>query len=438
MKKFLFLTYFWPPSGKATLHWPLKIIKYIPQYNWQPTVVTVQEETFTQKDESLLKEIDPNLKVIKTKVFEPFNIYKKFIGKSSNEFLIASETISKENKSLAHRISIWIRMNLFIPDARIGWYPFAVKELKNILQQNSFDTIVSIGPPHSTHLIADKISKIFNLPFIPIFIDPWLDIIYYKEFKRSKLTLSIDKYFEKKILMDSSHIIFITKSMKEDYVNKYSFVKNKSSILYWGYNEDDFQEIEKSINLSSVWESSIGVPFRDIPSGKDEKIILHAGNIFDYQNPKYLWQAIRNQIDNGNKLKIKFIGTVSPGIKKIIEENGLMSYTEYRGFLSYSDMIKELLSTDYLLVCATEKRHIPGKLFEYLRARKPILAFGDDNEEVKNIITQANAGMLLKYDDDPTIFFNKANLFNTEINYVKQFSRENITKEFSEILNSTT
>jgi len=423
MKKFLFLTYFWPPSGKATLHWPLKIIKYIPQHNWQPTVVTVKEETFTQKDESLLKEVNPDLKVIKTKVFEPFNIYKKFIGKDSNEILIASETISKENKSLPHRISIWIRMNLFIPDARIGWYPFAVKELKNILQQNSYDAIVSIGPPHSTHLIANKISKLFKLPFIPIFIDPWLDIIYYKEFKRSKLTLSIDKHFEKKVLNDSSHIIFITKSMKEDYVNKYSFVKDKSSVLYWGYNEDDFQEIEKSIVPSS---------------NKEEKILLHAGNIFDYQNPKYLWKAIKEQIENGNNLKIKFIGTVSPGIKKNINENGLDSYTDYKGFLSYSDMIKELLQADYLLVCATEKRHIPGKLFEYLRAGKPILAFGDDNDEVKNIITKANAGMLFKYKDEPTEFFNQANLFNTDIYYIKQFSRENITKEFSEILNSIT
>ncbi len=423
MKKFLFLTYFWPPSGKATLHWPLKIIKYISQHNWQPTVVTVQEETFTQKDETLLKEIDPNLKVIKTKVFEPFNIYKKFIGKDSNEILIASETISKENKSLAHRISIWIRMNLFIPDARIGWYPFAVKELKNILQQNSYDAIVSIGPPHSTHLIADKISKMFNLPFISIFIDPWLDIIYYKEFKRSKLTLSIDKHFETKILRNSSHIIFITKSMKEDYVIKYPFVKDKSTVFYWGYNEDDFQKAEKSI-ISSL--------------SRKEKIILHAGNIFDYQNPKYLWKAIKKQIENENNLRIKFIGTVSPGIKKIIEENGLNSYTEYKGFLSYSNMIKELLTADYLLVCATEKRHVPGKLFEYLRSQKPILAFGNDNEEVKNIIEQSNAGMLFKYDDDPTDFFIRANLFSTNINYVKQFSRENITKEFSEILNSIT
>ncbi|MCH8326610.1 MAG: glycosyl transferase family 1, partial [Bacteroidetes bacterium] len=95
MKKVLFITYFWPPSGKASLHWPLAMIKHLPGLGWQPSVLTVKEETFTEPDESLLNEIDEKLEVIKTKTFEPFNIYKKFIGKSKDEQLNASETISQ-------------------------------------------------------------------------------------------------------------------------------------------------------------------------------------------------------------------------------------------------------------------------------------------------------------------------------------------------------
>src|SRR3972149_464392 len=149
MKKVLFLTYFWPPSGKATLHWPLKIIKYLPEFGWETTVLTAKEDSFTIKDDSLLSEVNPDLKVVKAKTLEPFGIYKKFTGKKKDAALVASETISETNKSLAHIISIWIRMNLFIPDARVGWYLPALSEGKKILKEEIFDAIISIGPPHS-------------------------------------------------------------------------------------------------------------------------------------------------------------------------------------------------------------------------------------------------------------------------------------------------
>ncbi len=163
MKKVLFITYFWPPSGKATLHWPLNIIKYLPASGWQPEVLTVENESFTQRDESLMKEVDPTVKVYKSKALEPFNIYRRFTGKGKDEQLIASETISTENKGLSHKLSIWLRMNVFVPDARIGWYWSGVRKGKKILEHNDFSAIVTIGPPHSTHLIGRKLSKsIFN------------------------------------------------------------------------------------------------------------------------------------------------------------------------------------------------------------------------------------------------------------------------------------
>jgi glycosyltransferase involved in cell wall biosynthesis len=99
-------------------------------------------------------------------------------------------------------------------------------------------------------------------------------------------------------------------------------------------------------------------------------------------------------------------------------------------------MIEELMKASYLLVCTTEKRHVPGKLFEYLRAGKPILAFGDNNEEVKNIIAEANAGMIFRYDEDPKEFFENAGLFKTNLGYVKQFDRRKIAEKFAEILDT--
>jgi len=421
MKKVLFISYYWPPSGKASLHWPLKIIKNLPSFGWMPSVLSVDEDIFTQKDETFVYEVPSEVKVFKARSYEPFKVYKKFIGKNKDDQLIASEAISTKNRSFTHRLSIWIRMNLFIPDARVGWYFPAVKAGMKQLEIENVDAIVSIGPPHTTHLIGKKLSSRFALPHIPVFIDPWVDISYYKNFKRSSLTLSIDNHLEKSVLENSAAVVFVTETMKDDYIKKHPFIKEKANVLYWGYSEEDF--IPQPNHLTYL--------------KGNEEVILHAGNIFDHQNPKYFWQTLKSEIKKGRKLKMVFIGTVSPEIRQSIKNSGLEPYTEYKGFLPYKEMLKEMLRANYLLVCATEPRHLPGKLFEYLRASKPIIAFGDGNEEVKKILINANAGIIFGYNESGKEFFEKSINFKTKHDCVKEYEREIIGKKFSSILNET-
>ncbi|NNL20630.1 MAG: glycosyltransferase [Ignavibacteriaceae bacterium] len=417
MKKVLFISYYWPPSGKASIHFPLKIIKHLPSFDWLPVVLTVTEDTFSQKDETFINEVPKEVKIYRAKTYEPFNFYKKFTGKEKDQQLVASETISTKNKSIAHRLSVWIRMNLFIPDARVGWYFPAVNQGLELLKKERVEAIVSIGPPHTTHLIGKKLSAKHKLPHIPVFIDPWVDISYYLNYKRNKLALAIDNHLEKSVLKNSSAVIFVTETMKNDYEKKYSFVKNKSKVLYWGYSEEEFEEIEIENKLI------------------EEKTIVHAGNIFSYQNPISFWEQLKKEIDSGNKIKLKFIGTVDPTIKESISEASLDDVTEYMGFLPYKKMLDEVCSSDFLLVCATEPRHVPGKLFEYLRAGKPIIAFGNRNDEVKEIIKNANAGMMFGYEESGEEFFRKYSSFKTNKEFVKGFDRRSISEEFRNILN---
>ena len=309
-------------------------------------------------------------------------------------------------------------MNLFIPDARIGWFFSAIKAGNNLLRKEKFNAIISIGPPHTSHVIGMRLSKRNRIPHIPVFIDPWVDIAYYKEFKRSRLTLAIDNQLENSVMKNAASVIFVTRTMKDDYTNKYEFLKTKSDVLYWGYNEEDFSKVELKE------KAFIG------------ELLIHAGNIFDFQNPKNFWKMLKEEIENGRKLRIKFIGTVSPGIKEEIGKNCLMPYTEFVGFLPYDRLLNELNQASYLLVCATEKRHVPGKLFEYLRTGKPIIAFGDDNEEVKSILAGSNAGMIFNYNESGKGFFEKSSQLKTSLASIEKFDRKNIAASLSLILDN--
>lgn len=418
MNNVLFISYFWPPSGKASLHWPLFVIKHLPKFGWNPSVLTVEEDSFSHTDESLVSEIDPAISIVKTAANEPFDLYRKFLGKKSDTPLIASETISLRNTDWKHRLAIWIRMNLFVPDARIGWYFSAVKGSRSLMESQKPKAIISIGPPHSAHLIGKKLSTRYGIPHIPVLIDPWVDIIYYKDFKRNPVTLALDTHFERSTLKHAAQIIFVTNSSKDEYVKKYPWLEKKSHVLYWGYNEESF----------------IGNKQR--PSMTNQEIILHAGNIFDYQNPLGLWANIKNELNSGKNLRLRFVGTISPGVKQAITAAGLDPITDYVGFLPYQEVVREMLNAAFLIVCATEKRHVPGKLFEYIRTGNRIIAFGDDNAEVSGILRKAGAGVLFPYRYDTNDIFDQLRSLSPNPSAAKEFSREVIAGQLAAVLNS--
>jgi glycosyltransferase involved in cell wall biosynthesis len=229
------------------------------------------------------------------------------------------------------------------------------------------------------------------------------------------LTLVIDRRFERSVVENAGQVVFVTESMKNDYIRQYPSIQNKSHVLYWGYDEEAFQSYK---------------PKRS----SDQEILLHAGNIYDHQNPPNLWNTLRKEIDGGRNLRLVFVGTVGPGIRQSLRDSGLLDRTEFKGFLPYKEMIKELSRASYLLVCASERRHVPGKLFEYLRTGKAILAFGDGNDEVQRILDQAQAGMIFPLSADGKEFFKRIKSFKSTKRGVQQFDRKEIAGKLAQIL----
>jgi hypothetical protein len=415
MKDVLFVTYFWPPSGKATIHWPLGVVRRLGEHGWRASVLTVENEGFERKDESLLARVPENVETVRARAWEPFDLYRKALGKPKGEPLVASETVSKENAGFMKRLTMEIRMQLFVPDARAGWYPRAVKAGAKFMERKKFDAIVTIGPPHTAHLVGRKLAKRAGIPFFPVFVDPWTDIVYYRDFWRNPLTRAVDRRFEKKTVEDAAGVVFVTDTTRRDFAERYPNEREKYRTLYWGFDGEAFPEFDEK-------------PTRE------KKRLLHAGNIFDYQNPAAFWRRLARERDEGRLGEIRFVGTVSPGVRRAVGEAGLSPIAKYLGFLPYREAAREMIEADWLLACVTEPRHVPGKLFEYLRAEGKIVAFGDENEEAAAIIRDANAGVLAPYASDGEEFFRRLDEFKTDREFVAKFDRREIARGVARLL----
>ncbi len=211
MKKVLIITYYWPPAGGPGVQRVLKFVKYLPAFGWEPIILTVENGEYPAIDESLISEIPPNLKIYKTNSFEPFNIYKNITGQKGN---IPTHVLSKsENESLIQKFSKWIRANVFIPDARVGWSQSIVKEGEKIFEIEKPDLIFSSSPPHSLQIGAMKLAKKVNSKWITDLRDPWTDGFWQKDLKRTKYALKKDSKFELKVLQNADSVITVSDSI---------------------------------------------------------------------------------------------------------------------------------------------------------------------------------------------------------------------------------
>ena len=206
MKKVLIITYYWPPLGGAGVQRVLKFAKYLPEFGWQPIVLTVENGDAPVIDKSLFTDIPKECKIYKTKAFQPYNIYKKFTSKPADE-KIPSDVLIKKNNSLKEKLSNWIRLNVFLPDAKVGWIPFAFKEGLKIINKENIALIFSSSPPHTVQLIAKKLAKKTGLKLIADLRDPWMELIHYQANKRAFFAKFIESKLERGALDSAEEII---------------------------------------------------------------------------------------------------------------------------------------------------------------------------------------------------------------------------------------
>lgn len=425
-KKVLIFTYYWPPAGGAGVQRWLKSTKYLHDFNLDPIIITVDEKhaSYAQIDESLSLEIKENQRIIKTNSFEPLNIFSFFAGKKNVPY---AGFANVNKKTTMQTISRFIRGNFFIPDPRKGWNRYALEEAVSLIKDENIDTIITTGPPHSTHLIGLKLKKKFGLRWICDMRDPWTDIYYYKDLLHIPLVKKIDAKLEKKVLIECDKIITVSSGLKNIFQSKSEKItSDKIHIIPNGYDESDFKT--SKIN-------------------KNEKLtIAYVGTMAEIYEPGPFFDAFERSLLNGIPLELKLVGKVSPPILEELRNRSWSKAVNLVGQVAHDQAIQHMQSADILLLLIPNtqdsKGILTGKFFEYLASKRPILAHGPKNGDIDDILKQTNAGDLFDFlDSDGMInkiesiykeYFLSNHSFQSQ--NIESYSRQNLSHKLSKVV----
>lgn len=427
MKRILLISYYFPPSGGPGVQRLLKFARYLPSYGWLPTVLTVDPKyaAFPSMDESLLDEIPSQVEVIRTRAWDPFNLYAQIQGKKKEEIVKVGYI---EGDQGIKRFSRWLRGNIFIPDARVGWIPFANSAAKKLVNKYKFDAMMSTGPPHSTHLIGLSVKKASEIPWVVDMRDPWVEIYYSDQMYETALARSIQTRIERKVLSTADTVISVSKHVGEG-------LKRRVSIQHYetipnGYDPNDLPE----------------KPPQNI--NRDKLVIAYVGTYNLLRHSNSFVYALRKLSDT-IAVEVHLIGKVEPAAVEAYEFNGI-SVKEV-GYLPHGEAVAYMQSVDILLLTLpaiygrSGAGNVSGKVFEYISVQKPIIALGPVKGDLAKLLHETNAGEIFSHDDQEGIylFLKRCSSFNNQpwnINEdaLKEYERPRLTERLSHLLDRLT
>jgi glycosyltransferase involved in cell wall biosynthesis len=389
MKKVLIITYYWPPMGGGGVQRWLKTTKYIREYGWEPIIFTPENGEISILDEEMVKEIPKGVKEIRTPIWEPFNIYKKLTGKKKDEKMAPGIASESKGNSFLQNLSVFIRGNFFIPDARKFWIKPASNYLINYLKENKIDAIVSTGPPHSTHMIALNVVKKHPIPWLADFRDPWTNIDFYHKLKLTNWADKKHHQLEQEVIDTANQMVTVSWSWAEDF---HKMNGRMPMVITNGFDPADFTKAG-TVDLDKKFT------------------ITHIGSLNEDRNPHALWVAL-NELGKEEKdfltdLKIQFIGQVDTTTIDAINKNGLKNNLVELGSMNHKAAIKKMIRSQLLLLPLNDTPNIdgvvPGKLYEYIGAKRPIICIGKIDGDSGKIIKETNAGTISDFKDIPSL-----------------------------------
>ena len=427
MKKVLIITYYWIPSGGAGVQRWVKFAKYLRQYGWEPIIYTPQNPEYPSIDHSFEKDIPADITVLKTPIWEPYNVYRNLTGKK-NQAINAGFISENKKQGWKDKLSIWIRGNFLIPDPRRFWIKPSVRFLSDYLKENPVDAIITTGPPHSMHLIGMGLKKNFpSLPWVADFRDPWTNIDFYKDLNLTWLADKIHHKLEREVLQNADTVLVVSRGMEEEFA---LMKPKKLRVITNGYDESDVQV--GTLTLDGRFS------------------ISHIGTLNAARNPRIVWKVLSEicaeNVDFKKDLQIQLVGKVDFSVLEDIQSYGLQEQLLKIDYLSHSEAIAKQNSSQVLMLLINQsgnaKGILTGKFFEYLAAKRPILAVGPTDGDAAVVLNETGAGVIVDFADEQetkTAILNYYNQYkkgtlSVQSESVERFSRRSLTGELAGLL----
>ena len=415
-KRLLIITYYWPPTGGSGVQRWVKFSKYLPQFGWQPVIYTPENPEQLARDESLLADIPACAEVIKTHITEPYAVYRRLTGGKPGEEV---NPVNAQKKSWKKRLSLWIRGNCFIPDPRIGWVRPSVRYLKEYLREHPVDAVVTTGPPQSMHLIGRGLKRALGVRWIADFRDPWTEMFYYKHLGLTAASDRRQHRLEQSVLDEADAVISVTPLVQKDFQAK---TRTPVVLITNGFDEDDFPELS--------------APDREIKFR-----LVHTGLFAADGNPLNLWDALARRCAADPafraRLEIRLAGKVDAAVTDAIRARGLGDNLVELGYLPYDETVREQRAADILLLPLRQEpeyaKVLPGKIFEYLAARRPVLGIGQEDGAAAAVLRDAGAGEMFDWDkSDELLAFLDAE--HPQTTGIEKYTRRALTAQLIQIL----
>lgn len=424
MKKALVITYYWAPAGGPGVQRWLKFVKYLRNFGIEPIIYTPLNPTYPMVDTHIADDLPQDLTLLKTKIWEPYSLASLFSKEKTKK--ISAGIIPSKKLSWMDKCLLWVRGNLFIPDARILWVRPSVRFLTDYITTHNIDTIITTAPPHSIHLIGLHLKEKFpSLRWIADFRDPWTNIGYHSQLLLTAKSARKHLSLEQKVLQTADTLIVTSPSTQREFQAK----TQKPIVLITNGYDDTFTE---KIPLSPSF------------------LLSHIGSLLSERNPETLWKVLGEMIqentDFRKDLRICLAGKVSEEVFASIDKYGLSSFLEYKGYLSHTEAL--MLQRTSQLLLLLEINHpktegiIPGKLFEYMASQRPILALGYQQWDVKDIISQTQTGTTLSVTDANAIkqainhyytLYKDNKLYSQPVS-IESYHRKALTQKLSKII----
>ncbi|MCJ7554560.1 MAG: glycosyltransferase family 4 protein, partial [Ignavibacteriaceae bacterium] len=375
MFKVLVIAYYFPPMGLSGVQRTLKFVKYLKEYNWEPTVITSSDVGYFAHDNSLTNELNSlNINVIRIGGKEPNAILSKF-----GTIKLPSEFI--------RRILNKISQTIFIPDNKVSWSKKVYKKVEEIVTEEKFDAIFITCPPFSA---LSYVSRIRKKSDIPIFVD-YRDLWYESYF--SFYPTPIHKYLSKKeeynALKAVDRILVTNRKIKEKLLKDFLFLSfDDVVILSHGFDPQDFERISA------------------VPKPKNKLVLMYSGIFVAYNTPKYFLKAFKEisveRPDIAAEIELHFVGYLGKENKKLVRKLNLKEFVKDYGYVDHDDSISKIKSADVLWFMVDRLKNIdailPGKIYEYIGAQKPIIACVPEGA-AKMAVEEYGAGFICEPDN---------------------------------------